>query len=90
LLVRTYERGVEGETMACGTGAVASALITALLDQANPPVTVITSGGEKLTIHFSIKEEDGRRHLDLDKGIFLEGPAHKVYEGKMGPDALQE
>ena len=90
LMVRTYERGVEGETMACGTGAVASALITALLDQANPPVTVITSGGEKLTIHFSIKEEDGRRQLDLDKGIFLEGPAHKVYEGKMGPDALLE
>jgi len=90
LMVRTYERGVEGETMACGTGAVASALITALLDQANPPVTVITSGGEQLTIHFSIKEEDGRRQLDLDKGIFLEGPAHKVYEGKMGPDALQE
>jgi diaminopimelate epimerase len=90
LMVRTYERGVEGETMACGTGAVASALITALLDQANPPVTVITSGGEKLTIHFSIKEEDGSRQLDLDKGIFLEGPVHKVYEGKMGPDALQE
>jgi diaminopimelate epimerase len=90
LMVRTYERGVEGETMACGTGAVAAALITALLDQANPPVTVITSGGEKLTIHFSIKEEGGSRQLDLDKGIFLEGPAHKVYEGMMGPDALQE
>jgi diaminopimelate epimerase len=90
LMVRTYERGVEGETMACGTGAVAAALITALLDQANPPVTVITSGGEKLTIHFSIKEEGGSRQLDLDKGIFLEGPAHKVYEGMMGSDALQE
>ena len=39
--------------MACGTGAVASALVAVLLEQANPPVTVITSGGEKLTIHFS-------------------------------------
>jgi diaminopimelate epimerase len=90
LMVRTYERGVEGETMACGTGAVASALIAALLDQAKPPVTVITSGGEKLTIHFSITGEGSERHLDLEAGIFLEGPAHSIYEGVMGPDALQE
>jgi diaminopimelate epimerase len=54
LMVRTYERGVEGETLACGTGAVASALISALLGQAKPPVTVITSGGEQLTIHFTL------------------------------------
>jgi diaminopimelate epimerase len=90
LMVRTYERGVEGETMACGTGAVASALVAVLLEQANPPVTVITSGGEKLTIHFSIKEEGSARKLDLAAGIFLEGPAHQIYKGEMGPDALQE
>ena len=90
LMVRTYERGVEGETMACGTGAVASALIAVLLEQANPPVTVITSGGEKLTIHFSITVEGSERQLDLAAGIFLEGPAHETYEGEMGPEALQE
>jgi diaminopimelate epimerase len=90
LMVRTYERGVEGETMACGTGAVASALVTALLDQANPPVTVITSGGEQLTIHFSITGEGRDKHLDPDAGIFLEGPAHSIYEGTMGLDALLE
>jgi len=90
LMVRTYERGVEGETMACGTGAVASALVTALLDQANPPVTVITSGGEQLIIHFSVIANGNERHLDLDSGIYLEGPAYSIYEGKMGPDALQE
>jgi diaminopimelate epimerase len=90
LMVRTYERGVEGETMACGTGAVASALIAVLLEQANPPVTVITSGGEKLTIHFSIRLEGSKRRLDLAAGIFLEGPAHETYEGEMGPEALQE
>jgi len=87
--VRTYERGVEGETMACGTGAVASALVIALLEQATPPVTVITSGGEELTIHFSLKGEEDDRQLDLAAGIFLEGPAHIIYEGKLGPDALQ-
>jgi len=90
LMVRTYERGVEGETMACGTGAVASALIAALLERANPPVTVITSGGEKLTIHFSITGEGSERRLDPAAGIYLEGPAHGIYEGEMGPDALQE
>ncbi|MFC1837168.1 diaminopimelate epimerase [Thermodesulfobacteriota bacterium] len=90
LKVRTYERGVEGETMACGTGAVASALVLALLEQAIPPVTVITSGGEELTIHFSIKGEENNRQLDLDGGIFLEGPARIIYEGQLGPDGLQE
>ena len=90
LMVRTYERGVEGETMACGTGAVASALVAVLLEHANPPVTVITSGGEKLTIHFSVTGSGSDRQLDLSAGIFLEGPAHKIYEGELGPDALQE
>jgi len=90
LMVRTYERGVEGETMACGTGAVASALVAVLLEQANPPVTVITSGGEQLTIHFSITGEGSERQLDPAAGIFLEGPAHRIYQGEIGPDALQE
>lgn len=90
LMVRTYERGVEGETMACGTGAVASALVASLLEQAKPPVTVITSGGEQLTIHFSLTGEGNDKHLDLAAGIFLEGPAHVIYEGHLGPDALQE
>ena len=76
--------------MACGTGAVASALVAVLLEQANPPVTVITSGGEQLTIHFSVTGAGSERQLDLAAGIFLEGPAHKIYEGEMGPDALQE
>jgi diaminopimelate epimerase len=90
LKVRTYERGVEDETMACGTGAVASALISALLDRAKPPVTVITSGGEQLTIHFSVTGEQGNRQLDLSAGIFLEGPAHIIYEGQLNADALNE
>ncbi len=90
LMVRTYERGVEGETMACGTGAVASALVAALLEHATPPVTVITSGGEELKIHFSLTGKGKERQLDHAAGIFLEGPVHKIYEGEMGADALQE
>ena len=90
LKVRTYERGVEDETMACGTGAVAAALIAALLDQAVPPVSVITSGGERLTIHFSVTGEPGSRQLDPAAGIFLEGPAHIIYEGQLNSDAFYE
>jgi len=90
LMVRTYERGVEGETMACGTGAVASALVVALLEQANPPITVVTSGGEMLTIHFTVTNESGVRQLDHNAGIFLEGPVHRIYAGEIEPDALQE
>lgn len=90
LKVRTYERGVEDETMACGTGAVAAALITALLDRAVPPVSVITSGGEQLTIHFSVTGGPGNRQLDPAAGIFLEGPAHVIYEGQLNRDALYE
>ena len=90
LMVRTYELGVESETLACGTGAVASALVVAFLEQAKPPVTVITSGGEELTIHFSFKEEGIDRQLDLAEGIFLQGPAHIIYEGQLGLDGLLE
>jgi len=90
LMVRTYERGVESETLACGTGAVASALVVAFLEQAKPPVTVITSGGEELTIHFSFKGEGIDRQLDLAEGIFLQGPAHIIYEGQLGLDGLLE
>ncbi|GAB4363069.1 MAG: diaminopimelate epimerase [Deltaproteobacteria bacterium] len=50
--LRTYERGVEGETLACGTGAVACAILAAARGAAKPPVTVHTRGGDRLTIHF--------------------------------------
>ena len=57
LQVRTYERGVEDETMACGTGAVASAIIAALLGKVVSPVQVLTSGGEPLRVVFDLKKE---------------------------------
>ncbi len=94
LCVRTYERGVEDETLACGTGAVASALIAALHGHVTSPVKVRTSGGEVLTIHFSLQDlgegpdsEAARRHEQRISEVYLEGPATLVYDGELYEEA---
>lgn len=80
LKVRTYERGVEDETLACGTGAVASTLITGALGLADSPVAVETTGGEVLYIYFQSKGIDFER-------VFLEGDTRLVYEGELWEEA---
>ena len=82
LKVRTYERGVEGETMACGTGAVASALIAVTIGQAQSPVRVTTSGGEELVIHL-VGVQGGQA-----AEVYLEGPAKFIYDGQLQAEAL--
>ena len=72
--VRTYERGVEHETLACGTGAVAAALAAASLGRASSPTTVVPTSGERLVIRF---EPSGRRW----RRVSLEGAVRKVFEG---------
>jgi len=72
--VRTYERGVEDETLACGTGAVASAIIAAEAEKMASPVTVETRSGEKLRVHFD--RIDGQF-----KNAYLEGRATLVFDG---------
>jgi diaminopimelate epimerase len=72
--IRTYERGVEDETLACGTGSTAAAIIAYKLGLVNKkPVKVITKGGEVLTVDF----DD-----DLEK-VYLEGKVYKVFEGDL-------
>jgi diaminopimelate epimerase len=83
LKVRTYERGVEDETLACGTGAVASALIAAARGLADSPVAVETSGGEILNIYFQRQGKGFER-------VFLEGDTRLVYEGELGEEAYKE
>ncbi len=82
LKVRTYERGVEAETMACGTGAVASALFAALQKGLESPVEVITSGGGVLTIVFDLF--DG----PVVDNVFLQGPTRLVCTGNLTAEAL--
>ncbi|MEO5855963.1 MAG: diaminopimelate epimerase [Chthoniobacterales bacterium] len=72
--IRTYERGVEDETLACGTGVVASALIFAAVENVDGPITVRVKGGDDLAVGF-------RREGDRFTGVTLSGPADFVFEG---------
>jgi diaminopimelate epimerase len=74
--VRTYERGVEGETLACGTGVSASAMIAAKVHGFSSPVRVQVQSGDMLEVSF--REENG--HF---KEVRLTGPADFVFEGKL-------
>ena len=76
LYVRTYERGVEDETYACGTGAGASAFIANNLGLCAENVHITTSGGERLKI-------------DLHDGfVYLQGKANLVYKGELNLGAV--
>jgi diaminopimelate epimerase len=74
LSIRTYERGVEAETLACGTGVVASALIIATLTGAQSPIRVQVKGGDTLSVDF-------QRQGDNFSQVILTGPADFVFEG---------
>jgi diaminopimelate epimerase len=79
---RTYERGVEDETLACGTGAVAGSLMSCLLRNMTSPVSVSTRGGDTLRVYFE-------RYDDRFENIYLEGEAKIIYNGKLWKDAWQ-
>ncbi len=81
LLVRTYERGVEAETMACGTGVVAAAIVAARQGLVESPVDVTTTGGEQLVVQFNLQEE-------VIEDVHLQGPARIIYEAELSAEAL--
>lgn len=79
--IRTYERGVEGETLACGTGATASALIAAQIYHLNSPVKVKVSSGDIVTITFE-------KHQSNLTNIRLIGPAYPIFSGTIAMPLL--
>ena len=70
LIVRTYERGVEAETLACGTGVIASAFVARVLGFGGSPVKVKVQSGDTLSVSF-------------DNGPRLEGPGEIIFSGEV-------
>lgn len=79
--IRTYERGVEAETLACGSGIVASVSVSALSGKVTSPVSVTTRSGATLLVSFTL---DGREMRD----VRLRGDARIVYRGTTTPETL--
>ncbi len=84
LEIRTYERGVEAETLACGTGAVSSALISHLRGLVRPPTRVRVASDEELIIHF---EPNPGQSDPWPSPVFMEGEATLVFTGEAGEEA---
>ena len=80
--IRTFERGVEGETLACGTGVLAAAAVAVHLDRADLPLAALTSGGCVLAVGGHVAED--RSIADWT----LAGDARLVAEGVLGAGAL--
>lgn len=76
LFIRTYERGVEAETPACGTGVVASAIALGLSGALKSPVTCMTRSGERFTVWFEPRGKASARN------IYVQGPARIVFTGR--------
>jgi diaminopimelate epimerase len=74
--IRTYERGVEGETYACGTGAVAAGVVLKAKGLTGDVVDMVTTGGEVLRVYAT-------------DDVYLEGSARVIYEGTLWPEALE-
>ena len=73
--IRTYERGVENETLSCGTGSAAAAVIAFYKKKITPPVTLKTSTGDKLIVDFKFEDEK-------IKDLSLTGPVKITFTGE--------
>jgi len=81
--VRTWERGVEAETLSCGSGVVASALVAARRGHVELPVACSTKSGVELTVN-------ARSERDLFTGVTLTGDAREVFRADLGEEAWRE
>jgi diaminopimelate epimerase len=76
IYIRTYERGVEDETLACGTGSVAAAVISNLKFGLQPPIKLISKSGEELSVNFNYRDSEFT-------DISLTGPAKIIFTGEI-------
>ena len=76
IYVRTYERGVEDETLSCGTGVVASVLAFVTKQQSSLPEIVVKTKGGNLVVKFTKTETQFTN-------VWLTGPAERVFEGSV-------
>ncbi|MDY0079825.1 MAG: diaminopimelate epimerase [Ignavibacteriaceae bacterium] len=76
VFIRTYERGVEDETLACGTGSTAAGIIAKIVYNLNPPVALITAGGDSLIVDFNLNG-------DVFEKLSLTGPANVSFKGEI-------
>ncbi len=74
--IRTYERGVENETLSCGTGTVASAIVINKIKNINPPLKFIAKSGDTLIVDFAV--DNGEY-----KNVSLTGPAKIIFKGEI-------
>ena len=82
LSIRSWERGVEGETLACGSGAVAAAVVAAGRPGINPPVVLRTRSGADLIVDFALSG-------GMARDVTLSGDARVIYEGTLNDEALE-
>ena len=83
IAIRTYERGVEDETLACGTGAAACAIVMAHKMKLDSPLSVLTRSNGYLNIFF--KEKEGQYY-----DVYLEGDARIIYKAQLWEDAWKD
>lgn len=83
LRIRSYERGVEEETWACGSGSISSAVALCADGRVDSPVAVETHSGETLTIRFARDGQGGFADVEL------EGPARVIYWGELRDTDLE-
>ena len=81
LMIRSFERGIEDETLACGSGCIAASVSTFTGKQTDPPITIEPQSGIPLTVHF----QPGNNFQDL----YLEGDARLLYRGELTSEARE-
>ena len=80
--VRTYERGVEGETLSCGSGVVASAVVSSLFGKVRSPVSVLTRSGITLEVSLTTEGSEVR-------DVRLKGDARLIYRAALTPETTE-